>query len=475
MNRGSGSGDGEIVVVSCYELGHQPLAAASLLGFLERAGHSTVALDLSVDPAALDGTSVPGTALLVAVSVPMHTALHVGVRAARKLRILAPRAHLCFYGHYAALNAAHLFDAGLADSVAAGECETALLDLADALRDGRPLAEVEGLGLPDRPAEPVMNRLDFPAPSRGKLPGIERYAKLVHRGETLPAAAVETSRGCLHVCRHCPITPVYRGRFFVVPRQVVLADIEGLVARGVRHVTFADPDFLNGPGHSMAIVRAMHAAWPELTFDCTIKVEHVLERRELFPELAERGCLFVVTAVESLSDTVLDHLAKGHRREDVFAAQQVLDGAGIAMRPSLVAFTPWTRIADYLELIDWVEQRQLVDHLEPVQFSIRLLVPPGSPLAGSEAMRPYLGPLDPASFQHPWTHPDPAMDRLQQEVAARVDQAARSSEPATKTFSAIRELARRADPDPGRSTDPTSFLPARAAAPPPRLTEPWFC
>jgi len=39
-----------ILLVSCYELGHQPLALASPLAFLERAGYAAEALDISVEP-----------------------------------------------------------------------------------------------------------------------------------------------------------------------------------------------------------------------------------------------------------------------------------------------------------------------------------------------------------------------------------------------------------------------------------------
>jgi radical SAM superfamily enzyme YgiQ (UPF0313 family) len=444
------------------------------MGFLERAGYLPRALDLGVEK--LDGLleSPDAEALrLVAISVPMHTALHIGVHAARRIRQRLPKAYICFYGSYATLNAEHLLN-GLADSVIGGEFEGTLVALADALSRDRPLHEVEGLWLADRPARPVLERLKFGPLSRSGLPPLERYARLVVGGESRMAAAVEASRGCLHHCRHCPIVPVYGGRFFVMPREVVLEDVGKLVAAGVRHVTFADPDFFNGPGHSMAIARALRAEFDELTFDVTTKVENILKHRDRFAELAACGCIFVVSAVESLSDTVLDRLMKGHTREDVFEAQGILDDAGIALRPSLVAFTPWTSLEDYLDLLDWIERDELVDHIDPVQLSIRLLVPPGSPLAELDAMVPHLRGLNRKQFTHVWTHPDPRMDRLHREVTEIVRSSALREEEACSTYSRIRDAALVAA---GRSAgpSPTRFLPARASSPPPRLTEPWFC
>lgn len=470
-------GPKEILIVSCYELGHQPLSCASALAFLERAGYRPAALDLSVE--SLDeleglarGSGRARGLMLAAISVPMHTALHIGVRAARRIREISPGAHICFYGLYATLNAQHLLN-GVGDSVIGGEFEKVLVGLADALTAGRSLDPVAGLGLPGRPVKPTLEKIRFPVPSRDALPGLERYAKLEADGETRRAAAVESSRGCLHLCRHCPIPPVYGGRLFVVPREVVLEDVRRVADRGARHITFADPDFLNGPGHSMAIVRAMHERFPEMTFDLTTKVEHILKHRRRFDELAACGCLFVVSAVESLSDEVLVHLAKGHTARDVQAALEILRASGIAMRPSLVPFTPWSRLEDYLDLLEWVDREGLVQHVDPVQWSIRLLIPPGSLLADLEAMRPYLGPLEHARFSYGWTHPDPRMDRLHAEIATIVQDAARVAEDSRRTFERIRDAASlRA----GKTAPWTGPIPSvRAASRPPRLTEPWFC
>jgi radical SAM superfamily enzyme YgiQ (UPF0313 family) len=449
------------------------LAVATAKAFLEEAGFRTDAVDLAVEPLPrVDTRSADAGPVLVAVSVPMHTALRLGVRAADRLRRLHPRAHLCFFGLYAALNQAFLLEHGICDSVVAGELEPTLVALARALVAGRPPTEVDGVGLPDRPVVPTLERLRFPLPSRAGLPGHARYAHLAIGGERRPAAAIEASRGCLHHCRHCPIPPVYGGRFFVVPREVVHADVDRLVDDGVRHLTFADPDFFNGPGHTVELTREIHRRHPEVTFDITTKIEHLLRHRQHLRELAHNGCLFVVSAVESLNDEVLRHLDKGHTRAQVFEAQRLVVEAGLTLRPSLVPFTPWETRASYREILDWIARERLVGSIDPVQLSIRLLVPPGSLLERSEAMRPHLRGLDAAGFTHRWVHPDPQMDALQQEVARIVEHAALESEDDGVTLIRIR---RATDGSAERSPEPSSFLPARAHAAPPRLTEPWFC
>ena len=450
---------GAILLVACYELGHQPLAVAWPGAFLERAGYAPAVMDVSVEP--FDAERVKH-AKLVAISVPMHTALRLGVAVARRVRRLNPTCHVAFYGLYATLNASHLLG-GIADSVMSGEIETALVDLVRALDRAGHVVTAEPLR--------VLAKLDFPAPSRASLPSLKKYAHLERNGGLELVGYVEASRGCKHLCRHCPIPPVYGGRFFVVPIEVLLADVRQQVDAGATHITFGDPDFLNGPGHALAAARALHAEFPALTFDFTAKVEHVLRHRDHLAELARMGCAFIVSAAESLSDAVLSSLHKGHTRADIETAVRLAAEAGITLRPTWVAFTPWTTLDDYRELLDFVEERGLVDAVDPVQYSIRLLVPPGSLLLESAAMRPFLGELVEEQFYYRWTHPDPRMETLHAEVVALVADAADRREDAALTFQRVRELAERTA---GLTPRPISPLDSKRRRPP-RLTEPWFC
>jgi radical SAM superfamily enzyme YgiQ (UPF0313 family) len=469
---------GSILFISCYELGHQPIGIAQPMGFLEQAGFTPDGLDIAVED--IDEAAFR-LARFVGISVPMHTALRLGVRVAELIRAMNPACHICFYGLYASINAAYLLQK-LADSVVGGEFEVPLVSLIETLDRGQATNLLEGVSSRNRVIGPWLQRgyastastIPHPIPSRSGLPMLDRYAHLEQHGTERLVGYVEASRGCLHRCLHCPIVPVYDGRFFLVPESIVLEDIRLQVHAGATHITFGDPDFLNGPGHSLSIVRAMHEEFPRLTFDFTAKIEHLLKRRNLMSDLNAQGCLFVISAVESFSDPVLDLLQKGHTGADVIEALGILREAGIALRPSLVAFTPWTSLDDYLHMLDMVEEHDLIDATDPVQLSIRLLVPPGSALFGKSDIQRFLGPLDQAGFQYPWTHLDERMDRLHQAISAIVETGAKEEEDAMMTFDRICAVAdemasRRA----GSSTRTTLIRPDRPK--PPRLTESWFC
>jgi radical SAM superfamily enzyme YgiQ (UPF0313 family) len=449
-------------------LGHQPLAVASPLGSLEHAGYAPAALDIAVER--LNPAKV-ARARFIGIAVPMHTALRLGVRLVERIRALNPTCHICCYGLYATLNADYVLAHGV-DSVIGGEYEAPLLALIESLDAGRGGAVI-GVSQHGSVAEPFLKRVDLRVPSRGALPPLDIYAHLERDGTRGRVGYVEASRGCKHHCLHCPIPPVYGGRFFAVPREVVLEDIRRLVQSGAEHITFGDPDFLNGPTHALRVTRALHDEFPTLTFDFTTKIEHILKHREFFPEFARLGCVFAVSAVESLSDTVLANLEKGHSRADVFEALGIMCQAAIPLRPSLVSFTPWTTLDDYIDVFDVVEREGLIDHVDPVQYAVRLLIPPGSLLLQRPAIHPFLGLLDQAAFSYRWTHPDPRMDELHRTATSLVEKAAKTDADPALTFEQLRALAV-AVREGRKPADVTCRLPHTRRRSP-RLTEPWFC
>ena len=123
-------------------------------------------------------------------------------------------------------------------------------------------------------------------------------------------------------------------------------------------------------------------------------------------------------------------------------------------------------------MLEFVEEHDLIYSVDPVHYAIRLLVPPGSALIGTPQMTPFLEELDEESFSYRWTHPDPRMDALHTAVSQVVEDAAHRSEDLATTFYRVKDLA--LSTLLGRSPARTPWS-AGASAPPPRLTESWFC
>ena len=508
-----------IVLIATYELGRQPFGLASAAAWLREEGARVVCMDLSREELREEAVR---EAELIAFYVPMHTATRLAVALLPAIRELNPRAHICFYGLYAPVNEEYLRRLGVG-TILGGEFEEGLAALARRLSSeserqvevqrandfpqGLPGQKTTGTQRTRKPekigavmselklrppketgssgnetakqGEPVISleRLRFRVPDRSGMVALEKYARLeMPDGTARTVGYTEASRGCKHLCRHCPIVPVYRGAFRVVQREIVMEDIRRQVATGAQHVTFGDPDFFNGVGHAMPIVEELHRKFPRLTYDVTIKVEHLLKHRDCLAGLRETRCLFVTSAVESVDDAVLEKLAKDHTRADFLEAVGLLRETSLAMQPTFVPFTPWTTIEGYCELLELLREQELVENVAPIQLAIRLLIPAGSRLLELEEIRATVGEFDEAGLVYPWKHRDARVDRLCEELQRIVHAGEKMRQSRARIFERIEEAACAVAGvrDEGRGARKTQpLLAARAAIP--YLNEPWYC
>ena len=446
------------LLIATYEMGRQPFGLASPAAWLRNAGVEVTCVDLARERLRDDSVT---QAQLVAFFLPMHMATRLAVPVIRKIRSLNPSAHLCGYGLYAMLNESLLRDLG-AHSVLGAEFESDLEALAIALREGTP---------PPQPiADTALPHLAFKVPDRRGLPPPTSYATLHDStGSTRCVGYTEASRGCKHTCRHCPIVPVYKGRFRVVPINIVLADIGNQVEMGVRHITFGDPDFFNGPVHAIEVVQRLADTYPDLTYDVTIKIEHLLTHAKYLATLRDTGCAFVTSAVESFDNHVLEILNKGHTSQDIARAAATCRTAGLVLTPTFVAFTPWTTLESYCAYLQAIASLDLVDAVAPIQLAIRLLLPEGSSLLTHKEVAEVVGEFDKNMLSYSWCHADPRVDALQAEVIALVGQHGTASRRAIfeEIWTLAHERAALHCPLLARN------IQARVAIP--YLNEPWYC
>jgi radical SAM superfamily enzyme YgiQ (UPF0313 family) len=455
-----------IVLISTYELGRQPFGLASPVAWLREQGARVTCLDLSRQELPEDAVRA---ADLIAFYVPMHTATRLAVALLPVVRDLNSRAHLCFYGLYAPVNEEYLRRLGVG-TILGGEFEEGLVSLAK--RVGRS-------GAASAQNEPVVSlaRQNFRVPDRRDFIPLERYARLVMPdGEARNVGYTEASRGCKHLCRHCPIVPVYQGTFRIVDREIVLADIRQQVAVGAQHISIGDPDFFNGIGHAIPLVEELHREFPRLTYDVIIKVEHLLKHRDCLGKLRDTGCLFVTSAVESVDDAILEKLDKHHTRADFLRVVDLVREAGLVLQPTFVPFTPWTTLESYRELLGVIRANGLIENVAPIQLAIRLLIPAGSRLLELEDIREFVSPFDMTALVYPWKNTDARVDRLCEELQRIVHAGEKMNRPRAGIFESTEEAASAAAGitvgDGIRKTAPP-ILRARAAIP--YLNEPWYC
>ncbi len=433
----------KFLLISTYELGRQPFGLASAAAWVKRAGHEAACADLAIERLPEDAVRA---ADVVAFYLPMHTATRLAVPAIARVKRLNPHVRLCCFGLYAPLNERYLKSLGV-DTVVGGEFEAVLAGAA---------ANSGGSFMP-------LERLQFITPDRSGLPPLTKYAHMHEGGVAKTVGYTEATRGCKHLCRHCPIVPVYNGVFRVVQADVVLADIRQQVAAGARHITFGDPDFFNGPTHALRIVEALHREFPDVTYDVTIKIEHLLQHSRLLESLKRTGCVLVTSAVESIDDAVLEKLDKRHTRADFVAAVRRLREVELDLAPTFIAFTPWTTRESYGELLRVIAAMELVENVSPIQLALRLLIPAGSRMLELDDVRAVVDGYDEQALLWRWRHPDPAID----ELAARALRIAGKKAGRAEAFRMLWEMLWDQPPPVDQ------HLIARAAIP--YMDEPWYC
>jgi len=483
----------KIVLISTYELGRQPFGLVSPAAWLRKRGHEVACFDLTRQ--ALDAVTVR-SAELIAIYLPMHTATRLACKLIPALREQNAGAHICCYGLYAPMNAEYFRSLGVG-TILGGEFEGGLVRLAERLTATRTgndeTTSVDGGKRPQgcedfaqryrysavrhkdegmEQTEPMVSleRLKFEVPDRAGLAPIAKYAHLIVPGDAYRVVgSTEASRGCKHLCRHCPIVPVYNGVFRIVERDVVLADVRQQVAAGAQHISFGDPDFFNGIRHAMELVEAFHREFPNVTYDVTIKIEHLRKQEKHLGRLRETGCLFVISAVESVDDGILEKLDKGHTREDFLYVSRKFRELGMTLHPTFVPFTPWTTLEGYLDLLHALSTEELIENVAPIQLGIRLLIPEGSRLLELEDVRRMVGAFDAESLVYPWWNTDARLDALSDTVQSIAAEADRKKESRVAAFARIWEAAHA---QAGMMAPGLRVHEGRGV---PFLSEPWYC
>src|SRR5256885_6322671 len=242
------------LLISTYEMGRQPFGVGSAAGWLRAGGWDVRAIDAAKEQLTADRLR---GADLIGFHLPMHTATRLAGPVIAAARRANPQARIAAFGLYAPLNAEWLRSLGV-DAIFGGEFEESLASWARAaLKDcATGSEEDEAAAAVAQPftAAPRgrVPRIHFLVPDRSPLPPLSKYATLqMPDGTRRLVGYTEASRGCRHLCRHCPVVPIYNGQFRVVQPEGVLADVDAQVAAGAGQLTLRDPDFFNGPTHPM--------------------------------------------------------------------------------------------------------------------------------------------------------------------------------------------------------------------------------
>ena len=463
---------GDILLVSCYEPGHQPQAIASAVAFLRGAG---LRADLPRSRGRASGRGggarLAAARLVVVLGARCTPRWRSGLRVAARVRRENPaRAPLLLRPLRGAERGA----------CSAGRRRRPRPRLRGA--PGRARRALDRGGAAPPAAAPRRRRRAGAAslvPERDALPPLARYARLAIAGEQRVAGHVEATRGCKHLCRHCPIPPVYDGRFFAVPADIVLEDARRADRRRraphrLRRSRLPERAAATRCGSPGRCTRST----PRVTFSFTAKVEHIVAATaRSFPELAaagravrrERGRVAVGPRCSRRSP-------RGTARPTCREALAIVRGAGplpAADVRRVHALDDARRLPGALPLHPRASGSRT--RSTPCSSRSGCWSRPGSLLLGAARHRPVSGRARRGGAHLPlartptraWTGSRPTSPRWSRRRR-------RGDEPPAddlRPHSPARGGRRRC---PRRGAAPRAGI-GRGPAPPPHLTEPWFC
>ena len=250
-------------------------------------------------------------------------------------------------------------------------------------------------------------------PNRQIFPDISNYAHLVDGSNNLIAGSVETTYGCKHSCTHCPVPISFNGSFKTYSLEKIVSDVENQVKQGAKHISFNDPDFFNGPIHALKILESLNEKFPSITYDSTIKVEHIIKYKKYFKELSSLNMVFVISAFETTNDLVLSILEKNHTSHDLNNSIEISQDFGIDIRPTWMPFSPWTELKDLSNIVKLIEKYELRETVDPIQLTIKLLIPKHSLIIKKPEINKYLGNYEKNSLSFKWKYENNDVEKLQ--------------------------------------------------------------
>jgi radical SAM superfamily enzyme YgiQ (UPF0313 family) len=267
--------------------------------------------------------------------------------------------HINLFGFFPTLAYEPLLEKVTAvDSIAVGECEYTLFDLADKLKRKEKWQEIPGLAVRDNHGMIIhLPRMPEANPDRFSFP---------QRHETFKTAGILASRGCYNHCRFCPVPafynngPLWRGR----NPEVITEEIRTLKRQGISDFYFLDPNFI-GPGKKgkERIYYLCKLLAPlDITFGMETRANDL--SFELILELKKAGLQSLLIGIESGSSKVLGGLEKHGSVDTSEAAIAMCRKGGIEPEVGFLMFVPDSTVEDLCENLNFLKRNALLDRLD---------------------------------------------------------------------------------------------------------------
>ena len=409
----------QVALISTYETGFQPLIISTAAAAFLRNDINPAVYDLYLGKSDRNGIMDHE---FYGIGLTLFDSLQGSVSIAAEIRAENPDAHICFYGPYAELNKERLLRYG--NSCILGDWERPLVRLSQAVLsgNGKDWTQVPQVySFANREVKFEFDRSFCVVPARHLLPPLHTYTNTFIENildRKMVVGNVETTRGCHHKCKFCSVYATSATRVKFTDTEVIMADVEQLVNQGMEHITFVDAEFINNIKFSLDIVNRIHDKYPQLTYDFTTRIDHVVEHEAAIPQFKETGCIAITTSIEFPRKDILDRLEKDITLSHILNGMEILKKNEIKVHTTFVTFNPWTDLEGLMSLSQFIKENNLEDVIDPIQYETRLHLYKGSPLLKDSTLAELI--LHEQDFHYEWEHPDPQVEEVFQRMVKPV-------------------------------------------------------
>jgi radical SAM superfamily enzyme YgiQ (UPF0313 family) len=260
--------------------------------------------------------------------------------------------HLSCFGYFPTMKSDLLLDTF--DSVVRGETEMSLFELCKALRDDKPLKNVNGISYRSHdksfhnPQRELFDLAELPLPARDLIDN--KLYTFPFTGE--PYASILAGRGCPQNCVFCTAHILFGKRLRLRPIENIVEEIKDIKRRGIKIIAFIADDFMGNRDWVLKlceIIKPLKIKWM-----CNSRVNDV--DQELLYKIYDAGCRYIFFGVESGSQYVLDKAKKNIKLDQIENAIKMAKKAKLRIETYFIIGLPYETTETVRQTINFAKK-----------------------------------------------------------------------------------------------------------------------
>jgi anaerobic magnesium-protoporphyrin IX monomethyl ester cyclase len=355
-----------------------PLSIMYVAAALKKGGYAPKIIDTRIEPlSGLDDRDL----IYVGITSMSGSQITHGLEVAKQIRAQRPELPIVWGGLHPSMLPEQTIENEFVDIVVRQEGEETAVELAHALKNHLPLANVKGITFKDRGK--IVNTTDRAFINLDTIGNLDYgLVKLDKYLDVRDYFSYHSSRGCPHQCIFCHNQCYNKLSWRKKSSKVVVKEMRYLIEDfGIKSFVFHEDNFFVSKERVREICSAIVENGWKINWTAQDRVDYFAGYDEAFISLLkESGCDHIFFGGESGSQKILDYVKKGITLNQTIEAVKKCKQIGITPQISFVIGWPEESWEDLCETLDFVDRlRSIHDGVEINNLFI-LGIFPGTPM-----------------------------------------------------------------------------------------------